>query len=355
MKKSLFIVLLGLFFWGCESQESNNVIKAYVTLQGADKVAVIDVDNQVLLKEVSVDMSDILDMPHFVVIDETHGYWYVTLISSGYVLKFDLKTDEMVDSVFIGNQPALMALDEERQLLYVSRFMPQGGMTATSSREIHQIDCTTMTIRGTVDVGASSPHGIALAPGGGTVWVSSNQASHFFRIDTSGFNQPNYQPEAFKIDQNVPTDYTINDALYNPLQVILDPTGSTLYVTCSRTGEVRAFETDTGVLLATYPVGNTPWHLAIDPGGDWLYVANRGSADVSRINLQTTATDSLVNDDFELLQGCALSADGSTLIVTAAGKDKIHFIDAAVFTLTTTISLEKDAMPTGVAIAEEAF
>jgi len=355
VKKTLFFLFLGLLFWGCESEESNNVIKAYITLQGTDKVAVVDVDNRVLLKEVSVDMSDIIDMPHFVVIDETHGYWYVTLISSGYVLKFDLKTDEMVDSVFIGNQPALMALDEERQLLYVSRFMPQGGMTATSSREIHQIDCTTMTIRGTVDVGASSPHGIALAPGGGTVWVSSNQASHFFRIDTSGFGQSNYQPEAFKIDQNVPADYTINDAMYNPLQVILDPAGNTLFVTCSRTGEVRAFDTNTGTLLATYTVGNTPWHLAIDPMGDWLYVANRGSADVTRINLQTAVTDNLGDDAFELLQGCALSADGSTLIVAASGKDKIHFIDAGDMTLTTTITLEKDAMPTGVAIATEAF
>ena len=355
MKKVLFVVLLGLLLWGCESEESNAVTKAYITLQGTDKVAVVDVDNKVLLREVSVDMSDILDMPHFVVIDETHGYWYVTLISSGYVLKFDLKTDEMVDSVFIGNQPALMALDEERQLLYVSRFMPQGGMTATSSREIHQIDCTTMTIRGTVDVGASSPHGIALAPGGGTVWVSSNQASHFFRIDTSGFREPNYQPEAFKIDQSVPADYTINDAMYNPLQVILNPTGSTLYVTCSRTGEVRAFDTSNGTLLATYSVGNTPWHLAIDPMGDWLYVANRGSGDVTRIYLPTAAMDSLVNNDFELLQGCALSADGATLIIAAAGKDKIHFINAGDMTLTTTIPLEKDATPTGVAVAEEAF
>ena len=68
-------------------------------MQGIDKVAVIDVIARKVIKTIDVDFVDTGDRPHYVVIDKLNGFWYVTLISSGYVLKFDLETDEFIDSL----------------------------------------------------------------------------------------------------------------------------------------------------------------------------------------------------------------------------------------------------------------
>ncbi|SVB10367.1 uncharacterized protein METZ01_LOCUS163221, partial [marine metagenome] len=170
-----------IFALSCEDNLNvKQVQKAYITLQGQDMVAVIDINAGSLLDHVDVNLTSLNDAPHYVVIDNSNGYWYCTLISSGLVLKFSLVTDELVDSVSVGSSPALMELDIQNQFLYVSRFMPMMGL-GTDSKEIHKIDATTMSVIGTVDVGADSPHGIALSSDGLSLWVASNEASHFFK------------------------------------------------------------------------------------------------------------------------------------------------------------------------------
>ena len=186
-----------IFALSCEdSLNVKQIQKAYITLQGQDMVAVIDINAGSLLDHVDVNLTNLNDAPHYIVIDATNGYWYCTLISSGLVLKYNLVTDELVDSVSVGSSPALMELDIQNQFLYVSRFMPMMGL-GTDSKEIHKIDAQTMTVIVTVDVGADSPHGIALSSDGLILWVASNEASHFFKIETDKFGDNSYQPQNF--------------------------------------------------------------------------------------------------------------------------------------------------------------
>ena len=103
--------LASFLFMSCGDNESVGISKVYVTYQTADKVGVFNGESGKLIREVDVDIaSGTMDNPHYVVLDEEQGYWYVTLISSGYVLKFDLQTDVMVDSVEVGELPALMSV-----------------------------------------------------------------------------------------------------------------------------------------------------------------------------------------------------------------------------------------------------
>jgi len=159
-KRILLVIITAGIFFSCsdDNDTDQEFTKAYVTLQGSDKVAVINVDHAELVAEIDVNFINTGDRPHYVVIDEIHRTWYVTLISSGYVCKFNLDTDELMDSVFVGSQPALMDIDRENQILYVSRFMPMPsmGMEGAESQSGHKINAATMTILGTVDVGASS-------------------------------------------------------------------------------------------------------------------------------------------------------------------------------------------------------
>ena len=355
-----YFTFLLLFALSCEDNLNDKLIqKAYVTLQGQDKVAVIDINTGKLLKHVDVDFSNVDDTPHYIVIDNTNNYWYCTLIATGVVLKFNLKTDEFIDSVYVGSMPALMAIDETHQFLYVSRFMPMGGMS-TESQEIHQINTQTMDVIGIVNVGADSPHGIALSSDGEILWVASNQASHFFKIETSEFGNAEYLPQHYPMGFEIPEVIEVNDGIYNPLELELNHDDSKLYISCSsvNVNQVRVFDTDTGDSLTTITTGTMPWHMQLTDDGSKLYVANRGdsenSSSVTVVDIATNETLTLQDDSMNMLHGCALSKNNNLLVVTSPGSGSAYIYDTETNSLLHTVNLsdgsEQNPMPTGVAI-----
>ena len=368
LRKLIFLTLLILVSCKQNNVTNSDFTKAYVSLQGSDKIAIIDVDRGELIDEVEVDFINTGDRPHYIVIDEIHRTWYVTLISSGYICKFDLDTDQLLDSVFVGNQPALMDIDRERQILYVSRFMPMPsmGMEGTNSQLIHKIDAKSMIILDTEDVGASSPHGIALSNDGSVLWVASNEASHFFKIPTSTFGPSNYQAQNFQLGYDVPVNYEINDNIYNALELVLNNDNTQLFVSCSGKGEVRVFDTINGDSLKYYATGTMPWHMAISKDDKYLYTTNRMSNNVVQTDLLSGNTKTFTIDNLIMPHGVALTADDSKLLVGSSMGDAVYIVDAQSMILLhsiffTDINMDMDGemnmnnmhMPTGLAIVQE--
>jgi len=359
-KKIQFLILtcyafLLLFALSCEDNLNDKQIqKAYITLQGQDKVAVIDINAGELLKHVDVDFLNVKDDPHYVVIDNTNNYWYCTLISTGLVLKFDLNTDELVDSVHVGSNPALMALDVENQYLYVSRFMDR---EATNSQNIHQIDTKTMTVIDTVDVGAYSPHGIALSSDLTTLWVASNSGQHFFKIEINRFGEVSYQPQYFPISSvYADSPIELDHRIFNALEIELSNDDSRLYISCSGIDQVRVFSTATGDSLATITTGIKPWHMQLTDDGSKLYVVNRMGHSVTIVNLETNEISIVQDDSMNMLHGCALSKNNNLLVVTSPGSGNAYIYDTETNSLLHTVNLsdgsEQPPMPTGVAIVQ---
>jgi len=346
-------ILLGiLILTGCDERNPSEVQKAYITLQGSDKIAVVDINEGVLLETIDADLTNTSDMPHYIVIDETNNHWYCTLISSGHILKFNLTTNELIDSVHVGNMPALMEIDELNEYLYISRFMPMMGMS-TASQLIHKIDAQSMAIVGTVDVGADSPHGIALSSDGKTLWVASNQASHFFQIETDRFGESNYQPQNYPIGDDVPSSYEINDGYYNALELELSHDNSTLFISCSNRMEVRAFSTSTGEFMDNYMTGMMPWHLQVSSDNSKLYVTNRMGSSYSVIDLDSGESATFTFANMTMMHGCALSGNEDHLVVTSAGSGNAYVFDTETNTQLHSIELDgEDSMPTGVAIVQ---
>ena len=325
-------------------------------MQGIDKVAVIDVIARKVIKTIDVDFVDTGDRPHYVVIDKLNGFWYVTLISSGYVLKFDLETDEFIDSLLVGNMPALMALDEPNQILYISRFMPMPsmGMVGSNSTTIDVIDVSNMKVVGKINVGARSPHGIALSSDGKKLWVASNEASHFFEIEISRFQEENYQPKSFKIGPDVPDSYNINDMIYNALELELNEEDSKLFITCSGSNEVRIFDTSNGEIISSFSINKQPWHLALSNDNENLFTTNRGGMSVSKINFKTETVFDLSDSSMQMPHGCVLTPDESELIISASGGNRIFVVDTKSMKIIDMINFETPmSMPTGIAIFEE--
>ena len=127
---------MGLIFFSCgifESKTSSSVKKLYVCLQAQNQVAVYNAPSLKLLKLVDIKFESDGNTPHFVVIDEINNFWFVTAMDGGYVAQFDLSSDDLIDTLAVGNIPALMTIDPVSKTLYCSRMnmadMPgMGGM-----------------------------------------------------------------------------------------------------------------------------------------------------------------------------------------------------------------------------------
>ena len=67
----ILALLTLLILLSCSENETIDgpYTKAYVALQGSDKIAIIDVDRGELINEVEVDFINTGDRPHYIVID----------------------------------------------------------------------------------------------------------------------------------------------------------------------------------------------------------------------------------------------------------------------------------------------
>ena len=116
--KQVILIFFLLLILSCEDRKEPTLNKIYIAYQGTEKVGVLNGETGDLIREVDLNISENkADNPHYIVIDEVNNFWYVTLLESGYVLKFDLITDELLSTIKIGNMPALMEIDPENNYL----------------------------------------------------------------------------------------------------------------------------------------------------------------------------------------------------------------------------------------------
>jgi YVTN family beta-propeller protein len=62
------------------------------------------------------------------------------------------------------------------------------------------------------------------------------------------------------------------------------PDGSRVYISNGGAATVSVIDTSSNTIVATVPVGQRPWNMALTPDGKKLYVANGRSGSVSVID-----------------------------------------------------------------------
>jgi len=100
----------------------------------------------------------------------------------------------------------------------------------------------------------------------------------------------------------------------NPQQVVITPGGEEVYVSNRGGNTVSVIDTNTNTVTNTIGVGTNPYALAISPDGAKVYVGNQGSGTVSVID---TATKSVVGTVYPgRVEDLAISPDGEKIYVT---------------------------------------
>nr|WP_156368881.1 YncE family protein [Methylobacterium sp. Leaf100] len=176
---------------------------------------------------------------------------------------------------------------------------------------------------------AGQPFGVAVAPDGRSLFVGDWSGARVVRLSTA--------TGAVEGSVGVGRD---------PAGLVLDTRGR-LYVADRESRQVSVVDTATMTRIATVPVGEGPFALALNPAQDRLYVACVRSGDLHAID---TATLTIVGRAAlgGMPYGVAVSGDGARILVTNQQAGTLVVLDAA---LTPVATIPVGRYPEGVAVS----
>jgi len=94
--------------------------KIFVYNEGSDEIFEIDAQYKVVSRIINVDLiSTITDAPHNIQI--RNGYYYVTLIASGRLLKIDASTNQIIGQVSAIEYAGMIQLTKDGKTAFISR------------------------------------------------------------------------------------------------------------------------------------------------------------------------------------------------------------------------------------------
>ena len=361
--------------------------KLYITIQMMDQVGIIDTETNQIQNIIETEMQNgdnlincleldemacnmmtecewMMDMcmesmnssnintPHFIVMDEILGYWFVTTIASGYIAQYSLVDNQLIDSYFVGDAPAILTIDTERKKIYCSRMMSMNGMgnimPSSESNIIQILEYSSMGLTESIvseyEIGSPAPHGLTINHDGTEVYTASNTTDWLYKINTITGNITGVVMDA---SINNPQNQVIQRL--KPIQCL--SVGDKLFVSCSAgvwynpftgensviPGQLQLWDSSNMILIDSIEFGDYtgPWHIIDSPIDNIIYVALSGDNlydteglaavrfDNNNLELEWMSTDS----SFETFHGIDISKDGQKIYVSGRGDSFIHIFD----------------------------
>ena len=254
--------------------------------------------------------------PYSVTVDPSGKFAYVANNSSDDVSAYTITSTGALapnGTTLAGSKPSSVSVDPTGKFVYVTNW----GDTVTSST----VSAYTITSTGALApngsaLAGSQPNSVTVDPSGQFAYVanfSSNDISAY-AIDSTGALSP------------INCSGTCNGINFpagaGPGSVTVDPTGKFVYVANWGSGDVSAYTIDPGTGTAgaltqipcgggngcnvdNFLAGSLPNSVIVDPSGQFAYVANWGSGDVSAYKIDSTTG--------------ALTAVGSSQVLAGGG------------------------------------
>lgn len=282
--------------------------KAFITNQASDFVAVVNLDNNHLVRLINVggrsNVNQPPDAPHVITIDNQGNYFYVSLISEGYMEKYDARTYQQSGRVLIGSSPAHIVISNDGTKGFITDF--------TTSGSIKVFDTGSMTITNSItEFRMNRPHGLRLTHDGSLILTATQISEFLYVINTSTEQIENI----IQVDPSVPVSGTGTNN-FNPYQVAITPDDKFAYVTCRKSNDVRVFDILTRTFILNIPTGLNPLAHEISPDGRWCYVPNQGSNSVTVIDLLTNTVVKSISNVGAQPHKVDFTADGHYAYVT---------------------------------------
>jgi YVTN family beta-propeller protein len=282
--------------------------KAFITNQASDLVAVVNLDNNHLVRLIDVGSRDNttqqLDAPHVIIVDDPGRYFYVSLIQEGFMEKYDARTYQKLGRIFIGTSPAHIVITADGSKGYITDFTTQGS--------IKVFNTGSMTITESIsDIRMKRPHGLRLTHNGSLLLTATQTSELLYVINISD----NQIVDVVGVDPTVPPAGT-GTGNFIPYQIAITPDDMYAFVSCRISNDVRVFDIQARAFVQNIPVGLNPLALEISPDGRWCYVPNQASNSVTVIDIPTRTVVKTITNIGAQPHKIDFTADGHYAYVT---------------------------------------
>jgi len=349
IRKEMIYILSAFMLMSCDSITSSNSSgnisgtgNLYVALQGmGNKVAILNPDNLQLIEMVDVNLSDgqiMMEMPHYIAVDNNNGYWFVTTMGSSSVGMYSMSDNQLIDVISLESPPALFEIDPNIKSLYVSRMpnvdlMGSGMPMGSNSSVIDKIGYSAngMSLELTYDTGFPSPHAISISELGDKIITASLTYDFLTEIDLGTGDIQNVS-----LDSSINPDPIPDINRLKPLEIVQG--NNFAFVNCMGgawndemiNGRVQVWSVENLSKVSEYQFGSdsNPWHLVHHPSENKIYVTLSGYLDGSTgesglVQLSYDETGVLTLDwenresSLKLLHGIDISQYGEYVYVSS--------------------------------------
>ena len=294
--------------------------RLFVTCQSEDMTAAVDLQTEYVSRYIEAgsrpNASSPPEAPHNIALSPDKRYFYVNLISSGVVEKYDARTFEKLGETQVGLSPAQIQVTEDGSTLYVSNF--DGSFI---ERFITRVDASTMTSTNNIEVEGLAPHGVTLSSDEKFLYTMNAGSDDISKIDLSTDEVVARIP---MVPGSPPAP--ANTAQHEPYQSEITSDGL-MFVTCRKSGEVRVVDLAQDRVIDSITVGTKPLILALSPDGKELWIPNQGSNNVSIIDVTTRQVVRTIGGLLSQPHAVVFTGDGSRAFVSCenqAGGANLH-------------------------------
>ena len=357
--KPFFIICFLVFSCNDPNSDQTSETKLYVCLQAQNQVAVYDAPSLELKKLIDIDYSH-KNTPHFIVIDEENDFWFVTAMEGGYIAQYNLVNDEFIDTISVGNNPALMTIDPANKTLFCSRMsmadMPSmGGMghmgMIVETNIITEIMYTKdgMTLGREFILDSDILHGITYDYNKENIITASITDDWLYKIPL------NDDPPISNTMDSLITTYVENyPNRLQPLQII-SLNDSLVAISCSGfmnnvNGQVQIWNIQKMQAVISYEFDDKsiPWHLIKAPLREEMFIVLGGSNGEGGVACLTYTANEIelkwqyMSGDFTGLHGITIDAAGEYLYVSGRDTHYLYQFDAEHGSLLASIPLDAE-------------
>lgn len=298
-------LVLAVVAGGCDPAEPepfrNPMDALYVCNQAGATISIIDPTTHAVVETVDLAEYGFSESakPHHVVVEPDGSAWYVSLIGSDVIAKFNQR-NELVGTMEF-EAPGMLSLHPTRPLLYSSHTMSIPDVPRTVA-VVRRSDMTRSDI---LSVPIDRPHGMKVSPTGGFAYTTSLSTNEVVPIDTE------------TNDVHAPVTFSGERQRYVQMDITAD--GSTAYLTGQVAGEVQVLNLENPtapVRVHRVDVGAEPWHPQLSDDGPTLYFGSKATNMVYLLNTETLSFTTVEGEGLAQPHGSALSPNGRFLYLS---------------------------------------
>lgn len=287
---------------------STNALVTTISLPGAFALAITPDQKHVYVANAGTNAADIIDTatntveattvpvgkePFAVAVAPNGNFVYVANLADNTVSVISTATNTVVATVPVGTEPVSIAVTPDSNFVYVSNL---------ESQTISVISAASNTVTATVHK-LTNPWQIAITPNGADVYASQ-------------FTFPGVVSVISTESNLVTSRVQLGQAATGTEGAAITPDGAFGYFTNFETNNVSVVNLATNTVIATIPVGASPFSIASSPDGSLIYVGDLGDTNVSVIQTSTNTVTATIPVTYPVSSIAIASATPTSQTVT---------------------------------------